>query len=58
LDECGADPAQAGQRKALLDTFVQWSHLPKIFKLMFTGRDDRVPDLFRTACKSATTTIV
>jgi hypothetical protein len=51
LDECDADLAHAGQRRALLKTLVQWTRLPKKFKLIITGRDDRIPDSFRTACK-------
>jgi hypothetical protein len=51
LDECGSDPSQAGQRNALLDTFVHWSHLPSKFKLIVTGRDERVPLSFRSCCK-------
>ena len=51
LDECGSDPSQAGQRKALLDTFVHWSHLPRKFKLIITGRDERVNLSFRSCCK-------
>ena len=51
LDECGSDPSQAGQRKALLDTFVRWSHLPRKFKLIITGRDERVNLSFRSCCQ-------
>jgi hypothetical protein len=51
LDECGSDPSQAGQRNALLDTFVHWSHLPWKFKLIVTGRDERVHLSFRSCCK-------
>jgi len=51
LDECGSDPSQAGQRKALLDTFVHWSYLPLKFKLIITGRDERVNLSFRSCCK-------
>lgn len=46
FDECDSDHFPA-QRKALLDTLTQWSHLPKKFKLIVTGRDDRVPQPFR-----------
>jgi hypothetical protein len=41
LDECGFDPSQAGQRQAFLDTVTRWSRLPRTFKLIVTGRDDR-----------------
>jgi hypothetical protein len=51
LDECDYDHSREAQRKALMDTFIQWSQLPKGFKLIITGRDDRVPRSFRTACK-------
>ena len=51
LDECASDPSQAGKRRALLDTFVHWSHLPRSFKLIVTGRDERVPLSFRLCCK-------
>ncbi|KIM74897.1 hypothetical protein PILCRDRAFT_79623, partial [Piloderma croceum F 1598] len=51
LDECGSDPSQTGQRNALLDTFVHWSHLPRKFKLIVTGRDERVHLSFRSCCK-------
>jgi NACHT domain len=51
LDECDSERSQAAQRKALLKSLVQWSFLPKTFKLVITGRDDRVPESFRTACK-------
>ena len=51
LDECGSDPSQTGQRKAFLDTVMHWSHLPETFKLIVTGRDERMPGSFRTSCK-------
>jgi NACHT domain len=51
LDECGSDPSQSAQRKAFLDTLIQWSDLPKTFKLIVTGRDDRVLDSLRASCK-------
>jgi NACHT domain len=51
LDECGSNPSQAGQRKALLDTIVHWSRLPGTFKLIVTGRDERVPISIRSSCK-------
>ena len=51
LDECGSDPSQAGQRKVFLDTVSHWSRLPGTFKLIVTGRDERVPGSFRNSCK-------
>jgi hypothetical protein len=50
FDECDSDHSPA-QQKALLDTLTQWSYLPKKFKLIVTGRDDRVPQSFRVVCK-------
>lgn len=50
LDECDADRSQPAQRKALLETFLHWYCLPPKFKLIITGRDDQVPDIFRTIC--------
>jgi NACHT domain len=47
LDEC----SNHSHGQALLDTFVQWSRLSKKFKLIVTGRDDRMPEPFRAACK-------
>ena len=51
LDECGSDPSQAGQRKVFLDTLLHWSHLPRTFKLIVTGWDERVPASFRASRK-------
>jgi hypothetical protein len=51
LDECGSNHSQAAQRKALLDTISRWSHLPRSFKLIVTGRDERIPRAFRSSCK-------
>ena len=51
LDECGSDPSQTGQYKAFLDTVVRWSRLPGTFKLVVTGRDERVSRSFHTSCK-------
>jgi len=51
FDECGSDPLQINQRKAFLDTVTHWSRLPGTFKLVVTGRDERVPRSFRTSCK-------
>jgi hypothetical protein len=46
LDECGSDDAYATQREVLLDTLTRWSLLPRIFKLIVTSRDERVPVSF------------
>jgi len=51
LDECGSDPSKSGQRNALLDTITRWSLLPGTFKLIVTGRDERLPGSFRDSCK-------
>jgi hypothetical protein len=51
LDECGSDSSQEMQRKALLDTIVLWSRLPRTFKLIVTGRDERMPESFRHSCE-------
>lgn len=51
LDECGSDSSQVGQRRMLLDTIRQWSSFPAKYKLIITGRDDRVPDSLRAICK-------
>lgn len=51
LDECGSNNIRDAQRKALLDTLVQWSRLPSSFKLLITGRDERVSEPFRAACE-------
>jgi len=51
LDECGSDPSQAGQRKALLGTLTHWSHMPGTFKLIITGRDERLPRSIFSTCR-------
>jgi len=51
LDECDSDSWHEAQRRALLQTLVQWSDLPKKFTLMFTGRGDRVPTSLRATSK-------
>jgi hypothetical protein len=51
LDECDSDHSQAAQWKVLLDTLTQWSHLSRTFKLIVTGRDERVPKSLRAVCK-------
>lgn len=51
LDECGSDSSQEKQRRALLDTIAQWSLLPGTFKLIVTGRNDRLTGSFRNSCK-------
>jgi hypothetical protein len=54
LDECGSEPSQAGQRRILIDTITQWSSLPGQYKLIVTGRNDRIPNTFRAVCKEVT----
>jgi hypothetical protein len=51
LDECSSDSSHEAQRKAPFRTLIQWSHLPKSFKLIVTGCEDRVPNSFRAVCK-------
>jgi hypothetical protein len=51
LDECGSDSSQIGQRNVLLDTITRWSRLTGLFKLIVTGRDERMPRSFRYSCK-------
>ena len=51
LDECDSDRSQAPQRQAFLRTLTSWSYLQKKFKLIITGRDDRVSKSFRTSCR-------
>ena len=50
LDECDSDRSPA-HRKDLINTLTRWSSLPKKFKLIITGRDERVPEAFRTICE-------
>ncbi|EGO20134.1 hypothetical protein SERLADRAFT_477452 [Serpula lacrymans var. lacrymans S7.9] len=50
LDECG-ESSEEPQRKALLETLTEWSSLSKMFKLIITSRDDRIPSKFREACE-------
>jgi hypothetical protein len=52
LDECGCDHFRDAQRKAFIDTLVQWSHLPWYFKLIITSRNERIPESFRAACEN------
>jgi hypothetical protein len=49
LDECGSNESQAvqRQRRVLLDTLTRWSRLPRVFKLIVTSRDERMPSSFR-----------
>jgi hypothetical protein len=54
LDECGSEGSQTTQRKVFMDTLTEWSRLPKVFKLIITGRDDRIPQSFRVLCKQMT----
>ncbi|EGO05414.1 hypothetical protein SERLA73DRAFT_19626, partial [Serpula lacrymans var. lacrymans S7.3] len=53
LDECG-DSRQHQRRRALIDTLVKWSKLPKTLRLIFTSRDDRVPESLRQVCQVVT----
>ena len=53
LDECDSDRSPA-HRKDLIDTLTRWSFLPKKFKLIITGRDERIPEGFRTVCEQIT----
>ncbi|EGN93526.1 hypothetical protein SERLA73DRAFT_126428 [Serpula lacrymans var. lacrymans S7.3] len=50
LDECG-NKSQYPQRKALIDTLIQWSKLSKALKLIITSRDERVPESLRQTCQ-------
>jgi hypothetical protein len=43
LDECGSDDSQSGQRQILLETICRWSRLPRLFRLVVTSRDERLP---------------
>jgi hypothetical protein len=54
LDECDSEGSQTAQRKALMDTLTQWSRLSKTFKLIITGRNERIADSFRGVCKQIT----
>jgi hypothetical protein len=51
LDECGSHSSQSSQRKALLDTLICWSHMPGTFKLIITGRNERMPRLLFSSCR-------
>ena len=57
LDECGSDISQIEQRRIFIDTITQWSSLPGRYKLIVTGRDQRMPDTFRAVCKCVTLSI-
>jgi hypothetical protein len=54
LDECDYDGSQTAQRKAFLDTLTNWSSLSKLFKLVITGRDERMSDNLRAICQRIT----
>jgi hypothetical protein len=54
LDECGSDIFQTEQRRIFVDTLTQWSSLPGQYKLIVTGRNERVPNTFRAVCKEVT----
>lgn len=51
LDECGWESSQSDQRKTFLDSLTNWTCLPPRFKLVVTGRDERVPRSFRDVCQ-------
>ena len=51
LDECDYDGSQAAQRRAFLDTLLQWSSLSKMFKLVVTSRNERMLDRLRAICQ-------
>lgn len=51
LDECGSETSQAGKRRTFLDTLTQWSKFPSKFKLVVTGRDERLPQSLLDNCK-------
>jgi len=51
-DECGSNPSQAGQSKALLDMLTHWSHISSMLKLIITRDDEHMPsDYFLSADK-------
>jgi len=50
LDECGSDGPQSAQRQSFINTLIQWSRLPKSFKLVVTSRDHQLPDSFIAVC--------
>jgi hypothetical protein len=54
LDECDSDGSQTAQRRTLMDTFMEWSCLPRMFKIIITSRNDRMPKGFRAICKQMT----
>jgi hypothetical protein len=52
LDECGSDRSQFDERRKLLETLIQWSSLPRAFKLIVTSRDERLPNSFHQSCQT------
>ncbi|KIM74988.1 hypothetical protein PILCRDRAFT_79445 [Piloderma croceum F 1598] len=53
LDECDGG-SQTTQRRAFMDTLTEWSRLPKIFKIITTGRNEHIPGSFCAVCKQLT----
>ena len=51
IDESHSEGPQITQRKAFMDTLTDWSHLSKKFKLIITGRNERIPGSFHALCK-------
>jgi WD40 repeat protein len=49
-DKWDFDYLPAAQQNALLETFGQWSRLPKEFKLIITSRYERPPDSIGAEC--------
>jgi hypothetical protein len=51
LDECNSEGPRGAQKRHFLHTLTQWSHLSHRFKLIITGRDERIiPESFRDIC--------
>ena len=44
----------AGKREMFIDSLMGWASLPRHFKLIVTGRNDRIPSNFVTVCKQVT----
>lgn len=51
LDECNSEGPRGAQKRHFLHTLTQWSRLSHTFKLVITGRDERIiPESFRDIC--------
>ena len=50
IDECRSEGAMAGQRKMFIDSITAWTSLPRRYNLIVTGRNDRIPEMFRAVC--------